>query len=70
MAQKLANHVVLPVSHVITNLLTEDGIPLIVRVEVHVVGIDIARTLVIHNDCRACRPVGLTISVWLHSSEP
>ena len=64
------NHIVFPITYMFTDFLTEDGGSGVVGIEVHVIRIDVARSSIVHNDCRACRSVCLPIAVWFDAFEP
>lgn len=45
-----SNHVVFPVAYMIAEFMAENRVPLIVRVEVHVKGVDGAILMIVHDD--------------------
>ena len=65
-----SNHVVLPVSNVIPELLSKNGVPLVISVKVEVEGVHQASPVVIDDDGRAHSAIGFTISVGGHPFKP
>ena len=54
----------LPVAKVITEFFIEDGLPLVVGVEVEVEGVDDAGALVVDDDAAGYCAVSFTVRVW------
>lgn len=60
----------LPIAYVITNLLAEDGIPLVKGIEVEVVCVNISRAVIVDDYCTAGGAIRLAIAVRSDTFEP
>ena len=60
----------LPVAEVVTEFFAEDGLPLIVGVEIEVEGVDDAGALVIDDNAAGYCAVSLAVRVWADSFQP
>ena len=64
------NHVVLPVSNVVANLHSENNVPLVECIEIHIEGIYRAISVIVDNDRTAGDSIRLAGTVWFDTGQP